>query len=321
MEGDKDMEISKEFNTAPFKREENNSTPIRINFDFYKNYDSVPIDKIAESLGIDRKRNGKYLCVCHDDTNPSMVINKTGKYENKFKCFSCGETGNVFSLVLAARFGIMPSEYFNTDVKERFKKWGEEIKETALYIEDYYPGAITKIEDVYKKNADGFPIVPARLLKEIGLTPNYMGSQRVRAYNSLFSTDKYGNKRYFSEDELNYLQGHDESVTLPAMEREEAAKLLQEKLTEYLSDLMEFRDNLKELFPLLENDNGTRRYINHVIGEKYDVADKYLKMVEKYINEKEKNLELNKDSLEQMKEELDEYFNKDSNDEYEEERD
>ena len=56
----------------------------------------VKIEDIIESYGIKIDSRGKALCVFHDDKNPSMSIDKKRQI---FKCFSCGEGGDVFGFV------------------------------------------------------------------------------------------------------------------------------------------------------------------------------------------------------------------------------
>ena len=38
---------------------------LNINFSFYRDHDTVPIEEVAKNLGIEVKR-GKILCPCHD---------------------------------------------------------------------------------------------------------------------------------------------------------------------------------------------------------------------------------------------------------------
>lgn len=41
-------------------------------------------------------KNKKALCLFHDDHHPSLAVFK----DNRFKCFSCGESGDVISLAM-----------------------------------------------------------------------------------------------------------------------------------------------------------------------------------------------------------------------------
>ena len=53
----------------------------------------LPIEGVAERLGLTVKHH-KALCCFHDDHTPSLTFKK-----NKFKCWSCGESGDSISLV------------------------------------------------------------------------------------------------------------------------------------------------------------------------------------------------------------------------------
>ena len=52
----------------------------------------LPIEGVAERLGL-RVCRHKCLCPFHDDHTPSLTFKK-----NKFKCWSCGESGDTISL-------------------------------------------------------------------------------------------------------------------------------------------------------------------------------------------------------------------------------
>jgi len=54
----------------------------------------LPIEGVAERLGLQVKRH-KALCPFHNDHSPSLTFKK-----NKFKCWSCGESGDSISLVM-----------------------------------------------------------------------------------------------------------------------------------------------------------------------------------------------------------------------------
>ena len=53
----------------------------------------LPIEGVAERLGMRVKRH-KCLCPFHDDHHASMSFKK-----NKWKCWSCGESGDTIGLV------------------------------------------------------------------------------------------------------------------------------------------------------------------------------------------------------------------------------
>ena len=54
---------------------------------------SLPCEGVAQRLGINVKRH-KALCPFHDDHSPSLAFKK-----NKYRCWSCGASGDVISLV------------------------------------------------------------------------------------------------------------------------------------------------------------------------------------------------------------------------------
>ena len=53
----------------------------------------LPIEGVAERLGLQVTRH-KALCPFHDDHHASLSFKK-----NKYKCWSCGESGDTISLV------------------------------------------------------------------------------------------------------------------------------------------------------------------------------------------------------------------------------
>ena len=54
----------------------------------------LPIEGVAERLGLRVSRH-KALCPFHDDHTPSLTFKK-----NKFRCWSCGASGDSISLVM-----------------------------------------------------------------------------------------------------------------------------------------------------------------------------------------------------------------------------
>lgn len=61
---------------------------------FHSAKEMLDIKACAEYYGMMVNRNGKGICPFHDDHHPSLSFK--GNY---FKCFSCGEGGDVFKLV------------------------------------------------------------------------------------------------------------------------------------------------------------------------------------------------------------------------------
>ena len=58
--------------------------------------DSRPIDVVANLLGLEPVRN-KCLCPFHDDNHPSLSLDLK---RNRYRCFACGVSGDVISLVM-----------------------------------------------------------------------------------------------------------------------------------------------------------------------------------------------------------------------------
>lgn len=133
---------------------------------------SVPIMDVAESLGIEVDRHGKALCPCHDDHNPSMIIgSKTNKSrENSWWCPVCHEGGSTLDLVLAKKYGVLPSA-----VRKNKELYSEEIKGAAHYINDLFPGGITQVALLTNNkgiNEPAPPMIPWAIIKEVGLKHN-----------------------------------------------------------------------------------------------------------------------------------------------------
>ena len=60
----------------------------------------IDIVSIIEGSGVVLKRQGRHdvgLCPFHDDTTPSFTVNPDMQI---YKCFSCGEGGNVFTFLV-----------------------------------------------------------------------------------------------------------------------------------------------------------------------------------------------------------------------------
>ena len=76
------------------------------------NIRATPIEEVAERLGIEVVRH-KALCPFHDDRHPSLHFDVK---RNRFKCFSCGASGDVISLV---------QRYLNIGFKEAVDKIGD----------------------------------------------------------------------------------------------------------------------------------------------------------------------------------------------------
>lgn len=58
--------------------------------------DRLDIRSVAEHYGLHVDRNGKACCPFHHEKTPSFGLNEAGQY---YKCFGCGEGGDVIKLV------------------------------------------------------------------------------------------------------------------------------------------------------------------------------------------------------------------------------
>lgn len=241
-----------------------------IDYDFYKQKSNVPIIEVAKALGIKNAR-GKWLCPCHDDHKPSMIITERGRYENKFKCFSCGESGNPLALVMAVNSGVKPSEYF-----ENPSKYAKERNDAALFIEDLFPGAITYTKEAEKE--DDFPKIPKRILEEIGLEPNPTQSKLVFPLSSIHTQ--------LTKEEEEYYEQILKPEKFPGLDKIDACNLIAMKISEYIQNLSTWRDELLyKHFPDMPDDG--RIYINKTIAEKEEEMRMYIEKLDKYIEKHE----------------------------------
>ncbi len=139
------------------------------------------VDVISRYLNV-IKRGQNFFAVCpfHDDTRPSLVISKSKKI---FKCFVCGEAGNVISFVskykkisfqqatleLANEMGIDTSEsqYLvkKNEELEKFKRFCEANNQAQDIFVNYLYASEHKqiLESLYKRGLND------ELIKEFGL--------------------------------------------------------------------------------------------------------------------------------------------------------
>ena len=98
---------------------------------------SVTTRQAAERYGIRVERNGMCRCPFHDDSTPSM------KLDRRYYCFGCGATGDVIDFV-ARLFGL--SSY------EAAKKLASEYGRVASISElsEYTKIPVNEIEDIIK---------------------------------------------------------------------------------------------------------------------------------------------------------------------------
>lgn len=272
---------------------------MKINYDFYKYYENVPITQLADILGLEHGKNGKYRCPCHDDTNPSLFLTENGKYENRFKCFACGEGGNPLLLTLAVRSHIKPSLYFLDP-----KKYRHELEDAASFIDQYFPGGIIENTQTHVTKNDGpqLPNIPYRLLKEIGLSTNPFLSCNVRPYNEILF-DPYEDqsiyKRIFKEkkDDKYVDKEIAKPIKLEPLDTLEAAKIIKDKIGDYMDDFLTSRyEFFKKYYPDMPLEG--RKYINKMNSERYDEAANVYHQLENYIDYHQ-NKELIQDDLDE----------------------
>ena len=77
-----------------------------------KDIRAMPIEEVAAKLGIEVGRHHKALCPFHQDRHPSLHFDIK---RNRFKCFSCGASGDVIDLVM---------RYMNIGFKEAMEWMG-----------------------------------------------------------------------------------------------------------------------------------------------------------------------------------------------------
>lgn len=88
---------------------------------------SASLSKMFEYYGIEKQRNGAYLCPFHNDTNPSLTITEDDKH---FECWSCHEKGNIDNFVEK-----MERQRGNSELADNYlKRYDFIIKEQNLSI-------------------------------------------------------------------------------------------------------------------------------------------------------------------------------------------
>lgn len=180
---------------------------------------AVPIEDVAHSLGMEPDRYGKVPCPCHDDHHPSMILGSKTNERRKNSCWCpvCNEGGSPLDLVLAKNYGIKPS-----DIRRNKEAYKDEIRAAAHYLNNLFPGGITKIDITPNKKGVNEPIppnIPWHIIKEIGLKHHPIFDQSEKM-NELSKTDR--------------------------------AELLLDKLTERERELWQYAINVTLNFPKLD---------------------------------------------------------------------
>ena len=136
-----------------------------IDYEYFRN---LPVEEVAEELGLDITKDHKFLCPCHNDHHASAVIQdeNSKKYPNTWKCWACGEGGSPIDLVLAVKFNISPSEAKTPG------RYVTEKKRAVEFLHECFGGGIIKTEEdknsVYPKK----PNIPSSVLRTCGLKSN-----------------------------------------------------------------------------------------------------------------------------------------------------
>lgn len=139
--------------------------------DFFR---SIPIDSVAEILGIEVNKKGFFPCPAHNDTKPSAQI----RYKsNRWCCYVCGDGSSKSTIDL-----VMATEGLN-------------FTDAVYFLNNYFPGGIKnpKIEEDTLLP----PYMPPEILKLIGLKKDPFASCNVK------STKNIENRQFvFSQETL-----------------------------------------------------------------------------------------------------------------------
>lgn len=187
----------------------------------------LPIEEVAELLGIDVDKKGRFICPSHNDTNPSAHMKPKGR--NTWCCYVCGgkSGGTPIDLVMAV---------------EGIDKLG-----AVMWLEQYFPGGIVYYDN-YKKDEITPPYLTPQFLREIGLKRNPFVPHMLKGVLKL---DEAGGLR-MEQDEL-------------ALSYRDATDMVINKISAYIVERRGFVSSLFRKFP--EFDDNTRRYIQKVANE------------------------------------------------------
>lgn len=108
------------------------------------------VDVINEYIPL-QKKGANYVCLCpfHSDTDPSLTVSRQ---KQLFKCFACGEGGNVFTFLqkyesksfpeavktLADRSGIALPEEYNSEYSKEKQDYKQRLIECNTEAARYY---------------------------------------------------------------------------------------------------------------------------------------------------------------------------------------
>ena len=74
-----------------------------MSFDSKKYVDDIrslrELISVIEYYYPNRLKNNKMVCVFHNDKNPSFFVKESSSGDGFYKCFGCGETGDIISFI------------------------------------------------------------------------------------------------------------------------------------------------------------------------------------------------------------------------------
>lgn len=239
------------------------------NIDF-NYFNELPIEEVAEELGIQKNRNGFFKCPCpnHNDSKPSAHFYKSNKakennlpHNDRFNCFACGESGSALGLAMVVKYDITPTDYFKNP-----KNYNKQMISCIKWLEEYFPGGVTwkEVNGNSKQIDDKIPAPPKisfKLLKEIGLNTNPFNSAK---YENVPYTERADEIIDKITDRVNEIKEYGASVlrNFPDLDFNASRYILNETMswTEELEEtkdaFMEYRNLIADKeFPIIDFDN------------------------------------------------------------------
>ena len=178
------------------------------------------------------QRGRNYLCVCpfHDDHSPSMSVSEEKQI---YKCFSCGNTGNVFTFVenyegvsfiesvgiVAEKCGInIDKKSFKSTVKSTFEKEHEIMNLTEKYYQNNLKTEFGTTAMEYLKNRG----IDETIIKEFGIG---LSLDTPDSLVKLFKSKKYDLEKLESIGLLNknndtYYDTFTRRITFPLWDKD-----------------------------------------------------------------------------------------------------
>lgn len=177
-------------------RSDDNRQRLSIDWGFFN---SIPVQDVLDLLGTETNGRGKFCCPAHNDKNPSAQIQS--KY-NGWHCWSCHAGKTVLDLVKYT---------LNC-----------EIRDAALYLNQYFPGGIKEYVDDGRLTP---PLMNDDFKKLIGL--------RTNPYNAYSVDIPRGGYAYeYGKDEIEF-------VTVKNEFEEEDRIVITEMVLDKINDAIE----------------------------------------------------------------------------------